>query len=281
MRFSSKPHHKNLSKAGVFTKLIINADDLGLTTGVTDGIIHGFGHGIVTSTSALMNTIHIHQDLPRTHQVCPHLGIGVHMVITEGRPLLPVEKVPSLVDESGRFYDLHHKTERIPTLDLDEVRAEWKTQIESFISYGFRPDHLDSHHHISYFTPGLFRVMLELAREYTLPIRYPPPEFIEELGAKNIGRWLDEYGVKAPAACITSFYGEDNAVSQENMLNILITLEDGTKEVMCHPGYADQELVENCSYSVPRELELEILTSRVVKNAVCDHKIQLIPFSEI
>lgn len=262
-------------------KMIINADDLGLTPGVSNGIIAAHTQGIVTSTSALMNTDHIFQDLPRTHQICPHLGIGVHMVITEGQPLLPIEKVPSLVDESGRFYELHHKPEKIPSLDLDEVRAEWKTQIESFIRYGFKPDHLDSHHHISYFNPDIFSVMLDLAREYNLPIRYPPPEFIEALGAKNISRWLDEYGVEAPAACITSFYGENNAVSQENLLNIINTLEDGTFEVMCHPGYADQELVENCSYSTPRENELSILTSAEVIDAVQSKGITLIPFSVI
>jgi hypothetical protein len=270
-----------LGEANITKNLIINADDLGLTPGVSDGIIHGFDHGIVTSTSALMNTDHIHQDLLRTRQACPHLGIGVHMVITEGRPLLPIDKVPSLVDESGRFFELHHNPERIPTLNLDEVRAEWKTQIESFISCGLRPDHLDSHHHISYFNSDIFRVMLDLAREYQLPIRYPPPEFIEDLGEKNIVHWLDEYGVKAPAACITSFYGENNAVSQENILNVFNMLEDGTYEVMCHPGYADQELVENCSYSTPRELELEILTSRGIKKAVCVLEIQLIPFSDL
>lgn len=278
-RYPNDLVYPQVSKEDFSKKLIINADDLGLTPGVSKGIMHGHTRGIVTSTSALMNTAHIQSDLPRARQACPGLGIGVHLVLTEGKPLLSVEKVPSLVDGSGRFVELHHKTERIPTLDLDEVQAEWKTQIESFISCGFRPDHLDSHHHISYFNPDIFRVMLDLARKYSLPIRYPPPEFIEDLGDKNIGRLLVEYGVKAPAACVTSFYGENNAVSQENILNIINTLEDSTYEVMCHPGYADKELVENCSYSIPRELELEILTSSAIKNAVRDEDIQLIPFS--
>jgi predicted glycoside hydrolase/deacetylase ChbG (UPF0249 family) len=54
------------------------------------------------------------------------------------------------------------------------VRAEWRAQIEKFIATtSRRPTHLDSHHHASYFTAGLFRTMLELAQEYGCAIRLP------------------------------------------------------------------------------------------------------------
>jgi hypothetical protein len=262
-------------------KLIVNADDLGLTPGVSDGIIAAYTQGIVTSTSALMNTAHIHRDLPRSRQACPNLGIGVHLTLTEGQPLMPREKVRSLVDENGCFYKLNHNPEQIRGLDLDEVRAEWKTQIESFQGYGFDPDHLDSHHHSSYFQPELFKTMLELACEYQLPVRYPPQVFLEWLGKENVDRWLQEYCVKTPSDCITSFYGHDNAVSQENILNIIHSLDKGAHEMMCHPGYADQKLLENSSYGAPRELELEILTNNEIKNAIRDEDVQLISFSAL
>jgi hypothetical protein len=203
------------------------------------------------------------------------------MVITEGRPLLPIDKVPSLVDESGRFFELHHNPEGIPTLDLDEVRAEWKTQIESFISCGFRPDHLDSHHHISYFNSKFFKVMLDLAREYQLPVRYPPQVFLERFKKENVDLWLQEYGVKAPSSCITSFYGHDNEVSSENLIEVIDSLGNDTYEVMCHPGYADQELLKNSSYSTPRELELEILTDPGLIQWFESSNIQRIRFSDL
>lgn len=262
-------------------KLIVNADDLGLTPGVTDGIICGHQTGIVTSTSVLMNSRHIQDDLPCTKQSCPQLGIGVHLVITEGQPLLPLNEVHSLVDENGNFIKLHHQPDRMPALDLDEVRAEWNAQIEKFLSFGFRPDHLDSHHHTACFNRDIFKIMLALARDYGLPVRCPPLEYLDVLGENGIKALLGEYGVNAPAGCITSFYGHDNAVSLENLQQIIAQLKDGTYEVMCHPGYADPELIASSSYSTPRESELEILTSDEVQHALKKHHLTLVNFSAI
>lgn len=261
--------------------LIINADDLGLTPGVTAGILQAHTHGIVTSTSALMNSTHIQSDLSRTQVECPHLGIGIHLTLTEGQPMLPIRKVPSLVDESGRFYKLNHEPERIQGINFDEVRAEWRAQIELFMDRGIHPDHLDSHHHISYFHPELFKVMLTLAHEFRLPVRYPPQMFLDQLGKEKVDRWLREYNVKSPSDCITGFYGEGNNLSRENLTEILDSLGEGTYELMCHPGYADQMLLNNSSYSKPRELELEILTDPEIIRLMETNEIQRIRFSDL
>lgn len=261
--------------------LIVNADDLGLTSGVTNGIVQACSRGIVTSTSAIMNKTHISSDLNRTRQACPRLGIGVHLIITEGQPLLPASEVPSLVDKTGRFLELHHHPEYINRINPYELRAEWEAQINAFIALGFKPDHLDSHHHISYYNPDIFKVMLGLAREFGLPIRYPPLEFIGVLGKDNVAHWLKDYGVKAPHGCITSFYGEDNAISKEKMLEIIRAIGEGTYEVMCHPGYADEELIESSSYNKPREQELAVLTSAEVMEAVQAEGISLVSFSKL
>lgn len=262
-------------------KLIINADDLGLTPGVTDGILQAHTHGIVTSTSALMNSTHIQKDLLRARNECPNLGIGVHLTLTEGKPLLPCEKVLSLVDENSRFFKLNHEPERIRGINFDEVRAEWRAQIESFMDHGMNPDHLDSHHHISYFHPEMFELMLTLAHEFQLPVRYPPQVFLERLGQEEVDRLLQAYGLKTPVDCITNFYGHDNAVSRENLFSIIDFLGNGTHEVMCHPGYADQELLKGSSYSAPRKLELEILTHPDLIQLLQTNNIHLIRFSDL
>jgi len=261
--------------------LIVNADDLGLTPGVSDGIIAAHTQGIVTSTSALMNTAHIKSYLPHARHACPNLGIGVHLTLTEGQPILPKEKISTLVGGDGRFFKLNHEPERMRGINFDEVRAEWRAQIESFIACGFHPDHLDSHHHVSCFHLEVFKSMLDLAREFQLPVRYPPQVFIEHLGRESVDEWLQKYSVKTPADCITSFYGDDNLVSRENILGIIHSLGEGMHELMCHPGYADRKLVENSSYSAPREMELEILTSFEVKTAVRDAGVRLIRFSDL
>ena len=104
-------------------KLIINADDLGLTPGVTRGIIKAHLNGIVTSTSAMMNSPHISQSLSAVNKEAPSLGLGVHLVLTWGKPLLPANAVPSLVDNQGNFFKFQQFTGLIPTLDLAQVRC--------------------------------------------------------------------------------------------------------------------------------------------------------------
>lgn len=262
-------------------KLIVNADDLGLTEGVTNGIIQAAANGIVTSTSAMMNHATISAEIARAREACPHMGIGLHLVLTEGRPLLAPEAVPGLVNEYGRFHQFNRERERFAGLDLGQVRAEWSTQIESFLGSGFQPDHLDSHHHISYYHPDLFKILLRLAREYHLPIRYPPFEFIKILGKDKIDDWLADYGVTTPSGCITDFYGYDIEINNGFLLGILDSMTDGVHELMCHPGFADQELINNSSYNTPRELELEVLTSPEVKGWIQEQGIQLIPFSKM
>ena len=187
----------------------------------------------------------------------------------------------SSVNTESWFHKFNRERERIAGLDLGQVHAEWRTQIESFLGLGFQPDHLDSHHHISYHQPDLFKVLLELAREYHLPIRYPPSEFMEILGQDNIDSWLREYGVTAPSSCLTDFYGYDRGINNGFLLGILESMPDGVHELMCHPGYAKQDLINSSSYNKPRELELEVLTSPEVKEWIQDQGIQLIPFLNI
>jgi len=104
----------------------------------------------------------------------PLLGLGVHLVLTMGSPISAPETISSVTDKEGNFFKYSSLVENLPKLNINEVKAEWRAQIEAFIkASGRKPDHLDSHHHSSFFTPELFRTMLELAKEYDCPIRNP------------------------------------------------------------------------------------------------------------
>ena len=260
-------------------QLVVNADDLSLTPGVTRGIIDAHLKGVVTSTSALMNSPTIADGLALVRQKASALGVGVHLVLTWGKPKLPPEEVPSLVDGHGNFYKFNQLISHVQNLNLDEVHMEWQAQIEAFIATGHQPDHLDSHHHSSYSSQGLFTVMLELAREYNLPIRYPSMSDGTFPGNETIKKILVQYSFRSPQDCITSFYGQ--AVSEANLVDILSIIPEGVIELMCHPGYADHELMDGSSYNTARELELRILTSPEVKAAVEKNGIILGRFSDL
>ena len=164
-------------------QLIINSDDYGRTTDISTGIRKAHLKGVVTSTTCMMNIPTTNHDVAVAVQETPKLGLGVHLVLTMGKPVLPKEAVPSIVDENGNHFKYDAFIANIPNLDLDEVKAEWRAQIERFIkAAGRKPDHIDSHHHSSYFTPELFRAMLEIAREYGCPVRNP----ISQIGRAHV-----------------------------------------------------------------------------------------------
>lgn len=265
------------------TRLIVNADDYGRTPEVSRGIRAAHLHGIVTSTTCMMNIPATADDIALALQETPKLGMGVHLVLTMGRPVLAPETVPSLVDENGYFFKNRPLLERLPDLNIEEVKQEWRAQIECFIqAAGRKPTHLDSHHHSSYYTPELFRAMLEFAREYDCAIRYPFTEVWSELEEtyKVVPELIREFNPRRPDTFIADFYDEDATL--EYLQEIVHTLEEGTSELMCHPGHVDQFFAERGSvYNFQREREFNILTDPSIRQAIAANDIRLIHFAEL
>src|SRR4026209_2531197 len=88
-------------------QLIINSDDYGRTPDISRGIREAHLHGIVTSTTCMMNIPTTASDIAIALSKSPNLAMGVHLVLTMGKPILPREIVPTIVDENGnhRKYD--------------------------------------------------------------------------------------------------------------------------------------------------------------------------------
>ena len=93
--------------------------------GVSRGIREAHLRGIVTSTTAMMNMATVEEALQQSRLTCPNLGIGVHLVLTTGRPVLPTSEVGSLVNSDGEFLGEEGLIERIHEIDLAQVSREW------------------------------------------------------------------------------------------------------------------------------------------------------------
>lgn len=273
------------------TRLIVNADDYARTPEVARGIRDAHRRGIVTSTTAMMNMPGAGRDLRLALDECPDLGLGVHLVLTSGRPISGAARVPSLVDGGGSFYPLEAFLSRLDSIRPDEVETEWRAQVGRFRAVAGRlPDHLDSHHHTSYFTENLFRMMLELAREFGCGVRLA---FAQGAGAGMIGlpsqlaagiaefapRLKAEYLPPGPDAFYASFY--DQQATREELIGILGRLPPGSSELMCHPGYVDAALLAGSTYARQRQSELEILTDPRLRDEVRARRIQLISFRDL
>ncbi|HEU0291489.1 MAG TPA: carbohydrate deacetylase [Anaerolineales bacterium] len=270
-------------------RLIINSDDYGRTPDISRGIREAHLNGVVTSTTCMMNIPTTAHDVALAVQETPRLGLGVHLVLTMGRPILPPEAVPSVVDVNGNHLKYDAFIQNLPHLNITEVKAEWRAQIEAFIrAAGRKPDHIDSHHHSSFFTPELFRGMLELAREYNCPIRNPiahgedPTAGMPEVATtmnEHAPRLMKEFSVRTTDTFFVHFY--DEGATHAELLDILSKVANGTAELMCHPGYVDEAFAKESVYNFQRERELKILTDPAIKQAIETNGIELVTFANL
>ncbi|HEX4954950.1 MAG TPA: carbohydrate deacetylase [Thermoanaerobaculia bacterium] len=233
--------------------LIVNADDLGRTPGINAGIFEAHERGIVTSATLMVGFPAAEaaaRELPRL----PRLGVGLHVALTGARPLLPPERVPSLVGPDGAFPP--HPS-RFVDLDPGEVRSEVEAQFARFQQLtGRLPTHLDSHHH-SHRHPVVCEALIEVAKRHGLPVRNASPE---------VDARLLQAGVPTTDAFIERFYGPDATL--EVLLEILAGVGTGITELMCHPARVDDDLRAGSSYVEEREAELAALCHAEVLRAV-------------
>lgn len=255
-------------------QLIVNADDYGHTPGISEGIRRAHLEGIVNSTSAMMNGPYIERELPELIRQCPRIGAGLHLVLTVGKPVLPVEALPvlmHLVPDGQRFFK--GVEGMIDQVDAGEVKAEWQAQIEKFIRLAGRaPDHLDGHHHVMCMGGKFYRIYLELARQYVCAVRRPVEGSLGDLPERG----SLETGVVIPERLDTRFYDEG---VNEAMLDIMIAdMPTGTTEWMCHPAVVDDALVGGSDYSDRRADELDLLTRPGLRRKLETAGVTLISF---
>ena len=245
-------------------KLIVNADDFGLSKGVNLGIIEACKNGIVTSTTLMMNMPEIEHALSLSKENSK-LGVGIHLVATTGTPIC--KDVPSLIQENGQFHSLW---EIAKYATVEDITKEFTCQIEKFLSLGIVPTHIDSHHHI-HMEKQLLEVVLELAKQYNLPVR---------LGDKS-KLLKDSYkDTRTTNYFSDAFYGQE--LTSEKLLDILsFAKQYDTVEIMTHPAYLDQSLLNKSRYALPRCKELEILTDLKILSYVEQNEIELINYKHI
>ncbi|MCJ7755320.1 MAG: ChbG/HpnK family deacetylase [Thermoanaerobaculales bacterium] len=235
--------------------LIVNADDLGRTTGINSGVFEAHSNGLVTSATLMVAFPAAVEAASRLDDF-PDLGVGLHVALTGVPSILPTERLPSLTDASGRF---HAKPEGLVEPAPEEVLMEARAQFDRFLELtGRLPTHLDSHHH-SHRHPVVCDALVALAREHDLPIRN---------ASQEVGERLRRDGVATTDFFVEDFFGEDAQV--DILIEILGGIQPGITEIMCHPAHVDDELRSTSGYADDRKRELEVLTSRLALQAVQD-----------
>lgn len=248
--------------------IIFNADDFNLTPGVSRGIVESYKLGVVRSTSIMANLPNFAESA-KLLQECPNLDAGVHVNLTYGEPLLDKSMVPSLVDDMGKFW-------RKPSIlskaaDPEDMKREIAAQVNRCLESGLSITHLDTHHHLHQSDPRVLEILIEMALLHKLGIRSTDHAMRDR---------LKDEGIPTPDNFNEDFYGKD-FVNAERLGEIIETAPDGISEIMCHPGFVDDGLMENSSYNHPRELEIQALTHPKTIQALQKQEAKIIGYRDI
>lgn len=283
-------------------RLIVNADDFGLTSGVNRAIVEGNRSGIVTSATLMANAkaTELAIDLAKSQ---PSLKTGCHVVLIDGVPL--TANLSSLTESSQRFRSSLKQFAFAAVrgqIAADEIQREVEAQIRKLQSRGITLTHLDSHKHTHMF-PHILRPLVRAAKACGVRAVRNPFEPMRCWPAGMVfgspGLWLRSAGVmtfQMFAAEFRRLMKEEGMVSTDGTVGIAVTgllnpkkllqileaLPDGTWELVCHPGYSDSDLqAAGTRLTQSREIELSALTSADTRKALADHQIELISYADL
>ena len=299
--------------------LILTADDFGASKNINEGIELAADKKVITTISALTNFTESLSDLKRISENHPNIGIGVHLNITTGQPILSAKQVPSLVSPSGSFYTIDELLSKIRNISLDDLRKELRAQIIAFTENNIRLDHLSDQHGILSLYGPYFDIIIELATEFNVPIRTPiiagakyPGIFtnsqikkrkrqtasqlffshpfkalsllkytrIKEMEKKV--KKLSDLGIIHPDILIISFWGDPTI---DNFFHIIENLPKGVSEIVLHFGtqtrQEDYPSGLDLDYFKNREHELITVTNDSLQEQINYLNIKTIGYSEI
>ena len=277
-------------------RLIVNADDFGLTAGVNRAVAELNAAGVLTSTTLMARAMASDQaiELART---TPGLGVGCHVVLTDGEPVLAWERIPSLIDQkTGAFLPtLSGFLTRLFTGKINgtEIEAEVRAQIECLQTKGLKLTHIDTHKHTHMF-PNVLRPVLRAARSCGVhAIRNPfEPRWAirATLGAPWLRlaqvsalRWLApvcrrmiaEEGLKTTDGTVA--VAGTGILDAPTLRTMVQQMPEGTWELVTHPGYNDADLARvRTRLRASRDVEREAL------QALKEFKdVRLVSFAEL
>ena len=288
-------------------RLIINADDFGLTAGVNRAIVEAHQHGVVSSATLMANGQAFDHAVGLA-QATPRLGVGCHIVLVDGAPLLHSSQVNTLLDDRHTTSTAPRFREGIArfgglallgSLSAGEIEAEATAQIRRLQASGIPVTHLDSHKHTHLF-PRVLRPVLRAAKSCGVRAIRNPFERIQgsQLAASPslLKRWTEVGLLRSLARQFREAVQQAGIATPDGTLAIVATgalnerllrlmvenLPDGTWELVCHPGYNDAALQGiRTRLRDSREQELRILTSPSTRDLLAANGVEVISFREL
>ena len=215
--------------------IILNGDDFGYSPGVNRGITEAIDNGILTSTSVMVHRVAANEAVKLVSN--KNISIGLHLDMTE-------EGLRRWLGLAVMFFKPSKRIER-----------EFMAQIDAFVSItGQLPHHIDGHHNV-HMHPRVKPYVKRFSKEHHIPLRGDgSAKFVMNFFGRSLKHWNDP-----------------QKVSAAHLMSIIKAFTPGTYEIMCHPGYVDDDLLQTrTTYLTQRTREVEALTDKHVKDFLKD-----------
>jgi len=275
-------------KSGASRRLIVNADDFGLSASVNEAVIRAHREGILTSASLMVNEPGFEEAIKLAREN-PRLGVGLHLTLLFGHSALPQERIPGLVNANREFTNsptragiryFFHRNLR------EQLRAEIHAQFERFRATELPLDHVNGHLHL-HLHPTIFSILMEDAEKLgieRLRLTFDPFWFNARLAS---GQWvyrafhalihhllsrrarpvLERSGIRHTSVVFGLL--QNARVDERYLTRLLPRLPFGDSEVYSHPSLHDFRH------------ELEALLSPLARRQIQDLGIQLIRYQDL
>jgi chitin disaccharide deacetylase len=277
-------------------RLIVNADDFGLSPEVNAGIIRSRRDGILRSASLMVAepAARAAAELARDN---PELDVGLHAVVCRGRSMLDASRLGAAVRRSGEFINSpvaagmrYYFDRSMRAVMTDELRAQVERHLE-LVGY---LNHIDGH--LNFHVHPLFAdILVNLAVEYKVPcLRLPrervmttlrlrrdnaPRKLVESIIFRTLSRrtrrMMNERGLTSTDALFGLH--QSGHLSEDYVVGVIDRIRGGTTELYFHPA-ADIGGIPPAAHA---QLEVEILTSLRVREAIDRNGIELITFADL
>ncbi|HEY1806409.1 MAG TPA: ChbG/HpnK family deacetylase [Terracidiphilus sp.] len=277
-------------------RLIVNADDFGQTRGINRAVLELHEAGVLTSATLMARAAATDQAI-EIARATPTLGVGCHIVLTDGEPVLPPARIPSLLDPSTHLF--------VPTLTVflgrlitgcvraEEIEAEATAQIQSLQSRGVQVSHVDTHKHTHMFC-GVLGPLLRAARACGIhSVRNPfePNWAIRATAGSGLIRAAQVSILRRLRSKWHRIVAQEGFTTTDGTLGVCCTgalntvslrrllgrIPAGTWELVTHPGYNDADLARvRTRLRASRDIEREALP--VLRELPA---LDLIPFSAL
>jgi chitin disaccharide deacetylase len=280
-------------------KLIITADDFGASVPMNEAVEQGHRRGILSAASLMVGAPAVTDAVERARRL-PSLGVGLHLTLVGGYPVLPARQIPDLVGADGRF-SRHIVRFGIALFFLRniqrQIEAEIEAQFHRFRATGLPLDHVNGHQHF-HMHPVVTRAIARIAPAFgSPPVRIPLEPFLHSWRAaadrplRRLVSWLfyaaQTHGMRRQLGAaglpmndhVFGVY-DSGAMVERRLLQFLAHLPDGITEFYCHPATRRWDGPDNLPAYYRPEDELAALISAEVSARLEAASVQPVSFRQ-